>query len=289
MKKIILVTGATGQQGGAVARKLLERGHTVKGLTRNPESEKAKAIKKLGMEPVAGDFNNKASLIEAMRGCDIVFSMATPFEQGVEVETKNAITTMDAAVEAGVKHYVYSSVAGADQNTGVPHFDSKFKAEQYLNNLNIPYTIVAPVYFMENLKSPWTLPGLKEGAFAQALPKDRKLQMISLQTIAEFVTHVIENTDKFIGKRFEIASDDISGEDVTRILTSTTKRTIGYNELPIDQMKSTNLDMGLMYEWFDKVGYSVNLEELKRAYPDVSWKSFSEWTEEGDWSDIKSD
>jgi uncharacterized protein YbjT (DUF2867 family) len=289
MEKTVLVTGATGQQGGAVARRLIERGHRVKALTRNPESEKAKELKKLGMEPVNGDFTDKVTLVEAMRGYDTVFSMATPLEKGVQAETEMAITTFEAALEAGVSHYVYSSVAGADKNTGIPHFESKFKVEQYITGKNIPYTVVAPVYFMENLRSPFTLPALKQGAFSQALPKARKLQMIALQNIAEFVVHVIENPEKFNGKRFEIASDELSGEEVARMLTSTTKCKIGYNEVPIEQLKSANLDLGLMYEWFNEVGYSVDLEELKRDYPDVSWKSLRDWIQEKDWSDIKCD
>jgi uncharacterized protein YbjT (DUF2867 family) len=289
MKKTVLVAGATGQQGGAVARRLIERGHMVKALTRNPESERAKELERLGMEPVKGDFHDRASLVEAMRGCDTVFAMASPLERGVEAETEMAITTFEAALEAGVSHYVYSSVAGADKNTGIPHFESKFKVEQYITSKNIPYTIVAPVYFMENLRSPFSLPALQQGVFSQALPKTRKLQMIALQNIAEFVVHIIENPDKFNGKRFEIASDDLSGEEVAEILTKTTECPIGYNELELEQLKSMNLDLGLMYEWFNEVGYSVDLEELKRDYPDVSWKSLRQWTEERDWSDIKCD
>ena len=167
----VLVTGATGQQGGLVARTLRSRGHHVLGLTRNPDSPSAQGLKDLGIEPIAGDFNDSASLVKAAQGMDAVYVMATPFEAGTEAETRQGIAAVNAAQAAGVQHLVYSSVSDADRKTNIPHFDSKYEIERHIQEQNIPFTIVAPVSFMDNLISPFMLPGLIQGTLSMfALP-----------------------------------------------------------------------------------------------------------------------
>ncbi len=128
----VLVTGATGQQGGAVARILLKRGHRVRGFTRRANSPAARQLERLGAELAIGNFDDPASIERAAVGVDAVYAMATPYEAGVEVETRQGITLVDAVKAAGVEHLIYSSVASADQNTGIPHFDSKYKIEQHI-------------------------------------------------------------------------------------------------------------------------------------------------------------
>ena len=126
----VLVGGATGQQGGAVARILLKRGHSVKALTRTPESEAAVRLGESGAELVQGSFDDRDSLEQAMRGVDAVYTMSTPFEAGLEAETRQGIMVADAAFSAGVAHFVFSSVGSADQKTGIPHFETKYRVEQ---------------------------------------------------------------------------------------------------------------------------------------------------------------
>ena len=125
----VLVGGATGQQGGALARLLLEKGHRVIGLTRNPNSEAATGLKELGAEITAGSFDDRTSVERAMSGVDAVFTISTSFETGTESEIRNGIAVADAVSSAGVGHLVYSSVGSADRNTGIPHFESKYKVE----------------------------------------------------------------------------------------------------------------------------------------------------------------
>ena len=127
-KKLVLVTGATGNQGGAVARALLEEGHRVRALTRSLESPKAKKLKERGAELAQGEFDNPASLRQAAEGVDAVFAMGTPFGGGVDVEIKQAKSLLDAAKAAGVTHLVYSSVSDADRKTEIPHFDSQVRS-----------------------------------------------------------------------------------------------------------------------------------------------------------------
>ena len=117
--KLVLVTGATGKQGGAVVEALLTRGHQVRALTRNPASSAAKRLREQGVEIAVGDFTDHDSLVRAARGADAVYAMSTPYEQGAEKETAQGITITDAAKAAGVAHFIYSSVASANRATGI--------------------------------------------------------------------------------------------------------------------------------------------------------------------------
>ena len=151
----VLVTGATGKQGGHLVRELLARGHSVRALTRKPESPAAAALAERGVTIVTGDFEDQGSLERAARGVDTVFAMSTPFESGEKTETREGINIVRAASAVGVSHLVYSSVAGADRATGIPHFDSKFEVEKEIRRSGVPFTIVAPVFFMENFLADW--------------------------------------------------------------------------------------------------------------------------------------
>jgi uncharacterized protein YbjT (DUF2867 family) len=147
----ILVTGATGQQGGSLARLLLQKKHKVYALTRNTQSSAAQDLRNKGANVVKGDLDDSGSLERAVKDVDSIFLMGTPFEDGTEGETRRGKLMADIAKENKVEHLVYSSVANADKNTGIPHFESKYKVEGHIKDLGIPYTIIGPTFFMENL------------------------------------------------------------------------------------------------------------------------------------------
>jgi uncharacterized protein YbjT (DUF2867 family) len=284
-KLSVLVSGATGQQGGALARMLLNKGHSVRAFVRRPASPEARELEHLGAELAEGNFEEPSTIEDAAKGMDAVFVVATPFEAGTEVETRHGIAAADAARAAGVSHLVYSSVAGANQDTGIPHFDSKRKVEEYIEGLGVPYTIVAPVYFMDNLLAPWTLPQLKEGRFSMALPSSRPLQQIALSDIAAFTGVVLESREEFVDQRVDIASDELSGRQVAETLTRVTGHEVHYVELPLEQVRQAMGEDGArMFEWFDQVGYSADIEGLRREHPEVGWHTFEDWTKEQDWS-----
>ena len=284
-KLSVLVSGATGQQGGALARMLLKKGHSVRAFVRRPASPEARELERLGAELAEGNFEEPSTIEDAAKGMDAVFVVATPFEAGTEAETRHGIAAADAARAAGVSHLVYSSVAGANQDTGIPHFDSKRKVEEYIEGLGVPYTIVAPVYFMDNLLAPWTLPQLKEGRFSMALPSSRPLQQIALSDIAAFTRVVLESREEFINQRVDIASDELSGREVAEILTRVTGHEVHYVELPLEQVRQAMGEDGArMFDWFDQVGYSADIEGLRREHPEVGWHTFEDWTKEQDWS-----
>jgi len=286
-KLTVLVTGATGQQGGAVARLLLKKGHRVRALTRKPDSPAAQELKRLGAELVTGNLEDHAAVERAAHSSDAIFAMSTPFEAGIEVETRQGITVADAAKAAGTRHLVFTSVGSADRRTGIPHFESKYKVEQHIQSLGIPHTIIGPVFFMENWLSPWSLPGLQEGKLAMALPASRALQQVALDDIAGFALLVLERREQFLGKRFDIASDEVTGKQAAEIISRVSGRKIEYVEIPIAQVRATNEDFAKTFEWFDRVGYSVDTAVLRRDYPEVGWHTFEQWAKAQSWAVLK--
>jgi uncharacterized protein YbjT (DUF2867 family) len=283
-KRSILVTGATGQQGGAVARALLSRGHRVKALTRKPDSDAARQLVAAGAEVVAGDLADAASIVQAAKGVDTMFLMGNSYEAGLEEETRQGILAADAAKAAGIGHLIYSSVADADKQTGIPHFESKYLVEQHVRQLGIPHTISAPVAFMENAVAPWSTGALSQGTLAFAMPPKRVLQLVALADIGAFVAALAERREQVFGKRYDFAGDELSGEEQAKILTKAIGRPIRYQEIPIAAARQQSEDAALMFEWFDRVGYDVDIAALRRQFPEVRWHGFADWARAFDWS-----
>jgi uncharacterized protein YbjT (DUF2867 family) len=279
----VLVTGATGKQGGSVVKALLDYGHRVRGLTRDPDSEKARLLEEEGVEIVKGDFNDPESIRKAMKNVDAVFLMGTSFEEGVEGEIKHGITVADIAKEEGIKHLVYTSVSSANKNTGVPHFDSKFKIEEHIRKIGIPYTIIRPVSFMENNLAPWTLSKLKEGIIEGPIAPDKKSQLIAVRDIGRFAMHVFENRERFLGKAIDIASDELSGNEISEIFSHALGYTVSYHQLDTEALKTRGEEFLKMYQWVRDVGYDVNIEKLRSDFPKVGWTRFKDWINEQDW------
>ena len=276
----VLVTGATGKQAGHLVRELLARGHSVRALTRKPESPAAAALAERGVAIIPGNFDDEGSLERAARGVDTVFAMSTPFEGGSKTETLEGINILRAASRVRVKHFVYSSVAGADRATGIPHFDSKFEVEKEIRQSGIPFTIVAPVFFMENFLAEWMAAGIAQGSIAIAVPATRRLQQIAVEDIAQFTALVIERRESFVGKRIDIASDELTVATAAAEISEVSGRHIKYTALPIDTLRQFNIDQARMFEWFDRVGYDADVVGLRSLYPEVGWHRFSVWARE---------
>jgi len=269
----ILVTGATGQQGGSLARLLLQKKHKVYALTQNTQSSAAQDLRNKGANIVKGDLDDTDSLEHAVEDVESVFLMGTPFEDGTEGETCRGKMMADIAKENSIDHLVYSSVASAYKNTGIPHFESKYKVEQHIKNLGIPHTIIGPTFFMENLLGP----GLEQGQLALPLSPSSILQQSALENIAEFSALVLESRKPFLGKRIDIASDEVTGEEAAEILSNMLGYKIKYVAVPLEQVYRTNEDMARMYDWYEKVGTGIDITSIHQEYPEVSWLSFKDW------------
>jgi uncharacterized protein YbjT (DUF2867 family) len=271
---MILVTGATGQQGGIVARYLLQQGEKVRALTRHPD--KADALKKLGAEVATGDLTDPDSLKPALRGIRKVFLVTTPFEAGLETEVRQGINMIDTAKEAGVAQLVFTSVGSANKHTGIPHFETKWQIEQHLKETGVPSTILRPVFFMENFTAPWMLPAIQQGKVALPLASDRTLQMIALDDIGAFGAAALTRPKEFIGQEIDLAGDALTLPEALGLLAREIGKPIQYEQLPIDQAeKRFGPDAAIMYRWLNEVGYSVDIPALEKRWA-IPMTKFSE-------------
>jgi len=241
-------------------------------------------LTELGIQIVPGDFEDPKSLESAVRGTDAVFAMTTPFETGDRAEVTQGVNLARAAAAAGVRHFVYSSVAGADRATGIPHFESKYEVETEIVGLGVPFTIIAPVFFMENFLAESFARGIAEGSLAMALPATRRLQQVAVEDIGRFATLVIDRREEFLGRRIEIASDELTGRTAAEVLGKSAGHRVQYATLPLDSVRQWNEDLARMFAWFDHVGYDADIVGLRTRYPEVGWHRFSEWAGRHDWS-----
>ncbi len=261
----ILVAGATGQQGGAVARNLLKRGFRVRALTRNPGQ--VSELKKAGMEVALGNLTDRPSLDEALYGIKRFFLVTTPFEKGMETEVQQGVTAVKAATAAGVEHLVYTSVASVDRATGIPHFETKWKVEQHIRKSGVPATILRPVFFMENFGSSWLLPSIRNGTLALPVHPNRPLQMIALNDIGEVAATAFANPRDYLGQVLELAGDEKTLPDTLKLLSKRIGKPILYEQMPDERSeKMFGKEIATMFRWFNNVGYDVDIASLRRRY-----------------------
>ena len=278
--KPILVTGATGQQGGAVARALLAKGQQVRVMTRHPE--KAASLAKAGAEVVQGDLTNQAILQMALRGVHGVFAMSTWVEEGMEAEVRQGTMLADAAKQAGITHYVYTSVGSAHRNTGIPHFDSKWKVEQHIRQIGLPATILRPVWFMENFTT-FAKPSA-EGVLMLPMKSARKLAMVALKDIGEFGAAAFLRPNDFLGQAIDLAGDELTMPETAAQLTHAIGRPIRFQEFPMEQAEAAmGHDLTTMFRWFNEVGYAIDLPALKQNFQ-MPLTTFAEWIKTVDWT-----
>jgi uncharacterized protein YbjT (DUF2867 family) len=277
----VVVTGSTGKQGGAVARGLLERGHKVRAVTRDSHSSQAKSLANAGATLIAASLEDTAAIRKALEGATSLFAMTTP-SGGTEAETRQGVAAADAAKAAGV-HLVFTSVGSANRQTGIPHFDSKYEVEKHIAKVGVRATILAPVYFMENLY--FAKEQLAKGTYAATLPPARMLAQVAVADIGAVAVRVLEDAARFTGKRFDLAGDELAGNDVVAILSRVTGRPFAYYQVPLDVIRQRMGEDGArMYEWMDRVGYTVDRAALHREFPDVAFHDFESWAKTQDWT-----
>jgi uncharacterized protein YbjT (DUF2867 family) len=282
-KESVIVTGATGQQGGAVARELLKHGYPVKAMTRNPDGEKARALAKAGAEIVRGDLDDAGSLEKALKGVWGVFAVQNTWEAGVEKEEAQGKRIAEVARRAGVKHYVYSSVGSAHRSTGIPHFDNKWRVEETVKKLGFPSrVIIRPVFFMENFASPWFKPGIDTGKVVTALKPETVLQMIAVQDIGKYGLWAFENHQALNGRAIDIAGDALTMPAVAKAIGVAAGRTIEFVQAPIEEIRKSSEDYALMLEWFDRVGYNADIEGTSKE-SGIKPTRFAQWVANVKW------
>lgn len=276
MAQTYAVIGATGATGGAVVSALVEHGLRVRAIVRNPQSPRAQKLSQEGIEIAAADLGDEQALTDAFTGVTGVFAVTTPFEEGPDIEVAQGLHIIGAAVQARVPHLVYSSVSNADQRTGIPHFDSKAKIEEALAASGVPYTIVGPTYFYDNMLG--GIDELRSGQFSLPLPATTPLQQLSRRDLGRFVAAVLQEPQRFTRLRIDIASD----APTPRQMTATLEHALGS---PIELVTYgpsgiASADMRTMFSFLSVHGYSADIADLHRHYPEIGWQTFSDWVDE---------
>jgi uncharacterized protein YbjT (DUF2867 family) len=281
--RLILVSGATGQQGGAIARELLDAGWRVRAMTRKPEGEAARALAERGAEVVQADLDDEASLRRALAGAWGAVAVQNTWEAGVEGEEEQGKRFARVAREAGVQHYVYQSVGSAHRQTGIPHFDNKARVEDTIRSLDFPsHVVIRPVFFMENLLSPWFRPYIDQGTLAIGMKPDTRLQMIAVDDIGKYGLKAFDDHESLNGRSIDIAGDALTGPEMADILSDVAGRPISFYQVPIEDVRKGSEEFAIMLEWFDAVGYDADIEGNAREFG-IRPTRFREWAARQDW------
>jgi uncharacterized protein YbjT (DUF2867 family) len=274
-QKTVLITGATGRQGGAVLRELAGK-IAIRAMTRTPDADAARALAKAGAEVVAGNLDDAASMKKALAGCWGIFSVQNTQDAGVQGEEEQGKRLARLAKEGGVQHFVYTSVGSADRKTGIPHFENKFRIEETVRSLQFPsYAIIRPVYFMENLPSPWSLNG---DTLYAAMKPDTKVQMIAVRDIGKY--GALAFTDyRMRNREIDIAGDNVTMPEAASALSKGLGRPITFVQIPIAEVRKNSEDLATMFEWFERVGYDVDIDTTMREFG-ITPTSIKEWAKE---------
>jgi uncharacterized protein YbjT (DUF2867 family) len=269
-RRPILVIGATGNQGGAAVDALLAKGFAVRALVRAKSltSKVAQRLAGLGVEVVQGDLDDAEGVALAMRDTHGVFSVVNFQDGGVGKEEERGKRVADAADSAGVRHLVYSSVGGAERDSGVPHFESKWRVEQHISRLGLPHSIVRPTTFMSNLNEMSGLLRFIALSMSRSSMDDaRPLQMIAIRDIGRWVAHMFSDPERYLGTAIEIAGDEVTFDQMIKAYERV------YGKRPRTVPWPTALlprgDAGRMFTWISREGYRADLAANRAAIPDL--------------------
>lgn len=283
-RDVILITGATGRQGGATASHLLEHGCRVRAMTRKPDSPAAQRLAAQGAQVVAGDLDDDGSLAAALDGAWGAYGVQNTWEAGVQREEEQGIRLAELAREAGIQHYVYASVASAQRATGIPHFENKWRVEQRVRALGFPsHVVVRPVFFMENLSSPLFKPAIQAGELQIGMQPETRLQMIAADDIGRYGALAFERHRELAGQAIDIAGDELTGPQAAAVLAAALGKPVRFVSTPIEQIRAFSEDYALMLEWFDAVGYDVDIAANAARYG-IRPTSLRDWAKTVDWS-----
>jgi uncharacterized protein YbjT (DUF2867 family) len=285
-RKTILVTGATGAQGGSVAKHLLGSGQfNVRALTRKPDSDKARSLRNAGAEVVMGDLNDVRSLKDAVAGCQGVYGV-TNFWEHFDREYDHGKNLIDTVAAADIGHLVFSSLPDARKlSTGtldVPHFQMKAELEQYARDLELPATFVHVAFYYENFLYFFPPKQNNGGPPTFGFPQgDTPLAGVAAEDIGGVVAEIFKRPDEFIGKTVGIVGDDIQPGDYAAIMTRVLGREVVYNYIPRDVFAGFGFpgadDLANMFEMnrLHILERKADLELSRRLSPSI--RAFEQW------------
>jgi uncharacterized protein YbjT (DUF2867 family) len=282
--KAVLVTGATGRQGGAVIRHMLPKGWQLRALTRNPSNHAAQELARRGVEVVQGDLEDPASLDRASRGVYGIYSVQDFWSIGAKREVLQGKNLADAAKKAGVKHFVYSSVGGAERSTGIPHWESKWEVEKHIRQLALPATIFRPAAFMDMYYLDQVEIGILNGKLADFIRADKPYQAIATDDIGAFVALAFECPEQFMGKALEIAGSELTNAEAAKVFSRVLGKPVKYQKLPLLLARLVlGNEFYTMFRWFNNYGCKADIAALRRDYPQIHLQTLEEWLRKEGW------
>ncbi|MFQ6395631.1 NmrA/HSCARG family protein [Nocardia sp. KC 131] len=281
MSDIVLVTGATGTQGGATARALLAAGWRVRALVRDPDTAGARVLAGAGAELARGDMGDRTALDTAAAGVHGVFSVqptagypGTPPGFTVDDELRLGRNVADAAAAAGVAHFVYASVGAADADHGIRRWQSKAELERYSTRLGLPTTALRPVRFMENQLDPRF--GLREGVLTDVIHPDVPVQLIAGTDIGVFAARAFTHPDEYIGAAVELAGDELTMTEITEAMSRSLGQPIEYRAIPREALLDKDPDALAGYRFANQGGgWNADIVALRRCHPELL--DFTTW------------
>ena len=288
---LTLVTGATGAQGGATARELLSAGCTVRILTRNPDARAARELASRGADVLHGDLEDRASLREAMRGAHAVFSVQLPDSAGADAERRHGYALIEAAREAGVQHFVHTSVCEAGKHTSFPRWESgywwqkywtdKWDVEEAVRHAGFgQWTVLKPAFLMDNFAQPkakFMFPHLQQGRIFTALRPDTRMQLIAADDVGAFARAAIVAPVRFDHRDIELAVEALTMTEVAATLSQVLRKRVEASSVSPSEALAAGLFPGWVrsQEWTNEVGYHADIAALGQY--GVRLTSFEEW------------
>jgi uncharacterized protein YbjT (DUF2867 family) len=284
--KTILVIGATGAQGGSVARHLLSRGsYAVRALTRNPESAAARTLLAAGAEVVKGELDDRASLRCALKGVYGVYGVTNYWEH-FDREAEHGRNLINAVAGAEVEHFVFSSLPAVSKTSGgelrVPHFDQKHELEQYAKSLGIPSTFVHVAFYYENFFSFFPPRKNGDGAYHFGFPQGNvPLAGVAAEDIGGVVATIFEYPAEFLGRTVGIVGDDLTGSEYADVMSRVSEKTVRYADVPRDVFATYPFpgadDLADMFTFNQRYipNRGADLHESRVLHP--SMQSFEQW------------
>jgi uncharacterized protein YbjT (DUF2867 family) len=306
-KKVIAVLGATGAQGGGLVRSILNDksgGFTARALTRDVNSDKAKALAALGAGVAAVDIDNEESLRKAFDGAYGVYAVTFFWDHfSPEKEIAQARYIAKAAKDAGVKHIIWSTLEDTrkfipltdnrmptlgDGKYKVPHYDGKGESNKFFTELNLPVTFLLTSFYWENFI--YFGMGLKKGSDGKLLLTipmgDKKLPGIAAEDIGKSAYNIFKRGNEFIGKTVGISGGHLTGKQLAESFTKTLGQEVVYNSVPFDIYRSFGFpgadDVGNMFQFkhdFEEAYCGArSLDFSKAINPEL--KNFDQWLSE---------
>ena len=282
--KIVLITGATGRQGGAVVRHMLSKGWRLRALTRNCNSHSADRLAGQGVELALGDLDEPASIERAMTGVYGVYSVQDFWTAGARREVQQGKNVADAAKKAGVEHFVYSSVGGAERNSGIDHWETKWEIEKHIRKLGLPATILRPVAFMENYYIEQVEISILKGKLIDPIRADKPYQTIATEDVGAFAALAFERAKEFMGLELEIAGSELTNPETAETFSRVLGKPVKFQQLPMPLVRVVlGKELYQMFRWFNQEGFRADIKELRRCYPELHLQTLEEWLRNEGW------